>query len=107
MNDLLSYTLDDGIATLAMDDGKVNAMSIAMLEVAAATAKGLSLVAQSLVSEGGDAAMKLRIAEAYVAEFGKLAKEGNTLVVPSNLSDISSMVALATSIAKKDPPGTV
>ncbi len=32
MNDLLSYTLDSGIATLAMDDGKVNAMSIPMLE---------------------------------------------------------------------------
>ena len=32
MSDLLSYTLDGGIATLAMDDGKVNAMSIPMLE---------------------------------------------------------------------------
>lgn len=32
MNDILSYTLDDGVATLAMDDGKVNAMSIPMLE---------------------------------------------------------------------------
>jgi enoyl-CoA hydratase len=32
MSDLLSYTLDNGIATLVMDDGKVNAMSIPMLE---------------------------------------------------------------------------
>lgn len=32
MNDLLSYTLDSGVATLAMDDGKANAMSIPMLE---------------------------------------------------------------------------
>lgn len=32
MSDLLTYTLDDGVATLAMDDGKVNAMSIPMLE---------------------------------------------------------------------------
>jgi enoyl-CoA hydratase len=32
MSDLLSYTLDNGVATLAMDDGKVNAMSIPMLE---------------------------------------------------------------------------
>src|SRR5210317_1646027 len=77
----------------------------AIFEVAAATAKGLTLVAQSLVSEGGDAAMKLRVAEAYIAEFGKLAKEGNTLVVPSNLADLSLMVALATTIAKKEPPG--
>ncbi|MCP4876895.1 MAG: paraslipin [Gammaproteobacteria bacterium] len=79
----------------------------AILAVATATAKGLHRVAQSLVTEGGDAAMQLRIAEAYVQQFGNLAKEGNTLVVPSNLADISSMIALATSIAKKDPPRAV
>lgn len=32
VNDLLSYTLQGGVATLVMDDGKVNAMSIPMLE---------------------------------------------------------------------------
>jgi hypothetical protein len=53
--------------------------------------------------EGGDAAMKLRIAEDYVEQFGNLAKQSNTLVVPANLSDISSMIALATSIVKSDP----
>ena len=79
----------------------------AIFEVAAATAKGLTLVAQALTSEGGDQAMQLRVAEAYVDQFGKLAKEGNTLVVPANLSDLSSMVALATTIAKKQPPGSV
>ena len=77
----------------------------AIFEVAAATAKGLSLVAQSLVTEGGEQAMQLRIAEAYITQFGELAKEGNTLVVPANLTDLSSMVALATTIAKKGPTG--
>ena len=43
-----------------------------------------------------------RIAEQYIEEFGRLAKAGNTFVVPSNLSDIASMIALATGIAKKD-----
>ncbi len=79
----------------------------AILAVATATAKGLHRVAQSLVTEGGNSAMQLRIAEAYIAQFGNLAKEGNTLVVPSNLADISSMIALATTIAKKDMPGSV
>ena len=89
-------------------DSKINEAegeAQAIFEVAAATAKGLSLVAQSLVSEGGGQAMQLRVAEAYIEQFGKLAKEGNTLVVPANLADLSSMVALATTIAKKDPPG--
>ena len=79
----------------------------AILAVATATAKGFYRVAQSLVAEGGDAAMQLRIAEAYIAQFGNLAKEGNTLIVPSNLADLSSMIALATTIAKKDTPGSV
>ena len=72
---------------------------------ATATAEGLRRVAESLITQGGDAAMQLRIAEAYIEQFGELAKEANTLVVPANLSDLSSMVALATNIVKKDPVG--
>lgn len=74
----------------------------AILAVASATAEGLRQVAIALKEDGGEAAMKLRIAENYVTQFGKLAKEANTLVVPANLGDISSMIALATSIVKKD-----
>ncbi len=39
--------------------------------------------------------MKLRIAEQWVAQFGELAKKGNTFVLPANLSDVGSMIALA------------
>lgn len=70
----------------------------AILAVARATAEGLRQVAIALDSPGGDAAMKLRIAEEYVSQFGELAKAGNTLVVPANLSDVASMIALATKI---------
>ncbi|MFZ9039018.1 MAG: SPFH domain-containing protein [Gammaproteobacteria bacterium] len=78
----------------------------AILAVATATAEGLQRVGQALTTEGGESAMQLRIAEAYVQQFGNLAKEGNTLVVPSNLADLSSMIALATNIARKEPAGT-
>jgi len=44
--------------------------------------------------------MQLRIAEQYIREFGNLAKAGNTFVVPSNLADIASIIALATGVAK-------
>ena len=77
----------------------------AILAVATATAEGLRQVAGSLTVQGGTEAMQLRIAEAYVEQFGNLAKEGNTLVVPSNLTDLASMIALATNIAKKEPAG--
>ncbi len=74
----------------------------AILTVATATAAGLRRVADALQTTGGDRAMQLRIAEQYIEEFGRLAKTGNTFVVPANLSDIASMIALATGIAKKD-----
>ena len=72
----------------------------AILAVATATAEGLKKVALSLNAEGGDKAMQLRVAEAYLERFGELAKEGNTLIVPADLSDVSSMIAAATSVIK-------
>jgi regulator of protease activity HflC (stomatin/prohibitin superfamily) len=72
----------------------------AILAVASATAEGLSKVALAVIAQGGPEAMQLRIAEQYVAQFGNLAKKGNTFVVPANLGDLTSMMALATDIAK-------
>ena len=74
----------------------------AILAVATATAEGMVQVARSVSVDGGMDAMRLRVAEQYIAQFGQLAKEGNTLVVPANLSDLSSMLALASTIVKGD-----
>ncbi len=70
----------------------------AILAVAVATAEGLTKVAAALNAEGGDKAMQLRVAEDYLEQFGNLAKVGNTLIVPANLSDLSGMVAAATNV---------
>lgn len=48
--------------------------------------------------KGGKDAVNLRIAEQYLLEFGKLAKESNTMIMPANLTDISSIIATATSV---------
>lgn len=72
----------------------------AILAVATATAEGLRRVANAVIDQGGPEAMQLRIAEQYINEFGKLAKTGNTFVVPANLGDLTSMMALATDIVK-------
>ena len=74
----------------------------AILAVATASAEGITRIGQSVSGEGGMDAMRLRVAEQYIAQFGQLAKEGNTLVVPANLSDLSSMLALASTIVKGD-----
>jgi regulator of protease activity HflC (stomatin/prohibitin superfamily) len=65
--------------------------------MAEATALGLKTVADAIDSPGGRDAVSLRIAEQFVQEFGKLAKENNTMIVPSNLADVSSFVAAAMS----------
>ena len=80
---------------------EANGQAQAILAIAAATAEGLRQVASALSQEGGDAAMKLRIAEQYVEQFGALAKEGNTLVIPAELSNVASMVALASRIGSE------
>ena len=77
----------------------------AILAVAEATAEGLKKVASALDSDGGDKAMQLRVAENYLERFGNLAKAGNTLIVPSNLSDVASMIGAATSVLKQVPDG--
>jgi regulator of protease activity HflC (stomatin/prohibitin superfamily) len=72
----------------------------AILAVASATADGLRKVADSLRQPGGQEAMQLRVAEQYLAQFGELAKETNTLILPANVSDVASMIALATQVVK-------
>lgn len=70
--------------------------------VAEATALGLREIATAIATtEGGADAVNLRLAEQYLAEFGKLAKEGTTMILPSNLTDIASVIKVATSVAQK------
>jgi regulator of protease activity HflC (stomatin/prohibitin superfamily) len=67
----------------------------AILSVAQATAEGIRLVANAIGAPGGFEAVQLRVAEQYVTEFGQIAKTANTLVVPANVADVASMIALA------------
>jgi regulator of protease activity HflC (stomatin/prohibitin superfamily) len=66
--------------------------------VAYATAEGIRKIAESLSLAGGKTAANLRVAEQYITQFGKLAKENNTMIIPSNMGDISSMVATVMSV---------
>ncbi len=75
----------------------------AIIAVATTTADGLHRVGSSLVGKGGPEAMRLRVAQQCIDEFGNLAKSGNTLVVPANLADLASMIALATNVARGGP----
>lgn len=71
-----------------------------ILRVAAATAEGIRKVAESLDAPGGTDAANLEVAKNYLEQFGKMAKENNTMIVPSNMTDITSMIATAMSTLK-------
>jgi regulator of protease activity HflC (stomatin/prohibitin superfamily) len=70
----------------------------AILAVATATAEGIRKVADAIQNAGGYEAVQLRVAEQYLTQFGELAKAGNTLILPANLTDVGSMIALAMNI---------
>jgi len=72
----------------------------AIKAVAAANAQAIQQVALAIQSPGGMEAVNLKVAEKYVEAFGNVAKEGNTLILPGNLSDMGTMVATAMSIVK-------
>jgi regulator of protease activity HflC (stomatin/prohibitin superfamily) len=75
----------------------------AILAVASATAEGIRRVAESITLPGGYEAVQLRVAEQYIAEFGELAKASNTLVLPANVADVGSMIALAMKAVGRQP----
>lgn len=66
--------------------------------LANATSNGLRTIALAINEDGGKDAVNLRIAEQYLNEFGKLASQNNTMIIPANLSDISGVIATATSV---------
>lgn len=61
--------------------------------IAEATGTGIERIAKAINQPGGSDAVSLRIAEQYVEQFGKLAKENNTLILPAELSDVGAVVA--------------
>jgi regulator of protease activity HflC (stomatin/prohibitin superfamily) len=67
-------------------------------QVANATANGLRAISKAISEENGLNAVNLRIAEQYLGAFAGLARTNNTLILPSNLSDIAGIVATATSV---------
>jgi len=72
----------------------------ALKSVAEATAESIKLVAAAIQMEGGIEAVQLKVADNYVEQFGKIAKAGNTLILPANFADMGSMIAAAMSIVK-------
>jgi regulator of protease activity HflC (stomatin/prohibitin superfamily) len=79
---------------------RAEGQAAAITTVAAATAEAIARIAMATQRPGGMDAVNLKVAEQYVQAFGEIAKQGNTLIVPANLSDLSSLVAGAMSVVR-------
>lgn len=90
-----AIALSEGEKMRRINEAEGRAQEI--LKVAEATAEGLRKVAEALSNPGGQEAANLEVAKKYLEEFGKMAKENNTMIVPGNLADVSTMVATAMS----------
>src|SRR5690606_2956416 len=79
----------------------------AIQAVADATARAIERIAGALRQPGGIEAVNLQVAEKYIDALGKMARENNTMIVPTNLADLSTLVATATSVVRRqaDLPG--
>ena len=74
----------------------------AIKAIAEANAESIRVVAAAIQDKGGIDAIQLKVAEQLVQQFGNLAKQTNTMILPANFGDMSSMVAAAMSVIKQN-----
>ncbi len=84
------------VARINLAEGEAQALRL----VAQATAEAIRAVAEATRTPGGMEAVNLKVAEQYVEAFGKLAKEGNTLIMPANVADMAGLVSAGLQIVK-------
>jgi regulator of protease activity HflC (stomatin/prohibitin superfamily) len=86
----------EGAKQAVINKAQGDAMSVRL--IAEATAAAVHTVGEAINAPGGMNAANLKVAEMYIQAFGNLAKTGNTLIVPSNLSDVASLVSSAMTV---------
>jgi regulator of protease activity HflC (stomatin/prohibitin superfamily) len=97
-------------ASIARSEGEKQASinraegeAAAIVAIANATAEALRQTGAAIREPGGQDAVSLKVAEQYVDAFAKLAKTSNTLIVPGDLGNMSSMIASALQVVKSQP----
>jgi regulator of protease activity HflC (stomatin/prohibitin superfamily) len=74
----------------------------AILAVATATAEGIRRVAEATRMPGGAEAIQLKVAEQYIAEFGKVIHNADTIILPANVADVASMITTAMNVVAQN-----
>jgi regulator of protease activity HflC (stomatin/prohibitin superfamily) len=72
----------------------------ALVAIANATAEAISKVGHAIQGPGGMEAVNLKVAEKFVEAFSGMARTTNTLIVPANMADVSSLISAAMTVIK-------
>lgn len=90
-------------ASIARSEGEKQAAinnaqgeAAAITTVADATATALERIAEAIRQPGGEQAVQLKVAQSAVEAYGKVAADAQTtLIVPSNMTEVSSLITSA------------
>ena len=83
---------------------KAQGEAAAITAVAEATAAAIRQIAAAIREPGGEQAVQLKVAERAVDAYGQLAKTNNTMIVPGNMSEVSSLIGTAMTLLRQ--PGS-
>ncbi len=95
-------TIKNSEARKTQQINEAEGQAAAILAVATATAEGIRRVAEASQMAGGAEAIQLRVAEQYIGEFGKIINNADTIILPSNLSDIASVITTAMNVVQQN-----
>ena len=111
MQEQINIATGEREAAIQQSEGdKQAAINVALGEaeaiktIAVANAEAIARVAMAIEKPGGIQAVNLKVAEKYVEAFSGIAKTGNTLIVPSNMADLSTLIAGAMAVVKGQEP---
>jgi regulator of protease activity HflC (stomatin/prohibitin superfamily) len=90
-------------ASIARSEGEKQAAinnaqgeAAAILSVAEASAQAIERIAQAILQPGGEQAVQLKVAEKAMEAYGRVAADATTtLIVPGNMTEVSSLIASA------------
>jgi regulator of protease activity HflC (stomatin/prohibitin superfamily) len=82
------------------DINRAQGEGAAIITIAEANAKAIRLVADAIAGPGGTEAVNLKVAQQYIEAFANLARTNNTMIVPTNVSDVAGLIATAMAVVR-------
>ena len=83
-------------AEILRAEGEARAIAL----VASATADAIRAIATAAVVDGGIEALQMQLAKSFIDQWGNLAKQSTTMIIPAELGNIGGMVGTALQIVK-------